>query len=114
MNKLRRAILVGICTALFAVLVLLAALTLKNRSPLVDVLHPGAGFLTILLDPGLHTFYLYGHAFETIAVNAIGWFLVGAAIGYFFEKIKYIIGAWVVTYVIVSILAAIVAFLNMP
>jgi len=112
MNKLTRAILVGICTALFAVLVLLA--TLLFEQPLLDNLSFGAGFLVIVLDPGAQTFYLYGHVFRTIAVSAIGWFLVGAAIGFFFKKIKYIIGAWFVAYVIAAIISFIVALLFGP
>ena len=107
MNKLTRAILVGICTALFAVLVLLGALLFER--PLWDNLAFGAGFLVVVLDPGAQTFYLRGQVFGIMAVSAIGWFLVGAAIGFFFKKVKYIIGAWLVAYVMASMIAFIVA-----
>ena len=112
MDKLTRAILVGICTALFAVLVLLVTL-FERQSSFVDILLPGAGFLAIVLDPEAHTFYLYGNAFETIAVSAISWFLVGAAIGFFFKKIIYITGAWFVAYVSATIIAFVVQLLFM-
>lgn len=114
MDKLKRAILVGICTALFAVLVVLATLLFERDSLLVEILRTGAGFPVILLDPEAHTFYLYGNAIGTIAVIAIGWFLVGAAIGFFFEKISYIIDAWFAVYVIVAIIALVVHFLFLP
>ena len=103
MNKLTRAILVGIGTALFAVIVLLA--TLLFERPLLDNLSFGVAFLVIMLDPGVETFFLYGNAFTTIALCAIGWFLVGAVIGLFFEKMGYIIGAWIVAYIIASIIS---------
>ena len=77
----------------------------------MDILLFGAGLPVIVLDPGAHTFYLYGNAFGTIAVSAFGWFLVGAAIGFFFEKIVYIIGAWFVAYVSATIIAFVVKFL---
>ena len=103
MNKLTRAILVGICTALFAVFVLLAPILFEW--PFLDSLAFGAGFLVIVLDPRLHTFYRYGNGFGIIAVSAIGWFLVGAMIGFFFEKMRYIIGAWIVAYIIACIIS---------
>ncbi len=113
MNKLTRAILVGFSTAIIAVLVMWVTFILPRGSFLLQILHAGAGFFVVLVDPGAHHFYMYGKALETLAVGAIGWFLLGAVIGFFIKKFIFILGAWVVAYVIVSILALVIIFLNL-